>query len=323
MQMVRVWVNAVTLVVAMVPSLAHSQVARVEVHPLPSVTLTDQEFLMGKREGAPVMVAGQLRIPRQGTDRLPAVILVHGSGGVSGYVDDWAQWLNAMGVATFVLDSFAGRGLVSVGNDQGKLGRLAMIVDTYRALELLANHLRIDASRIAVMGFSRGGQAALYSSMKRFQRMHLSGSTSFAAYIVFYPDCRTVYRDDEGVANVPIRIFHGGADDYSPVDTCRVYVDRLRKAGKDVELKEYAGAQHAFDWSMLKTPVKLPQAQTTRRCRLEESVDGTIINGETKNVFTYSDSCVEFGPTIAHSPEAFAEAQKDLRAFVLTVLNPK
>jgi dienelactone hydrolase len=277
----------------------------------------------GKRDGTPVVVAGQLRIPRQGTERLPAVILVHGSGGVSGYVDDWAQWLNALGVATFVLDSFTGRGLVSVGNDQAKLGRLAMIVDTYRALELLAKHPRVDASRIAVMGFSRGGQAALYSSLKRFQRMHLSGSPSFAAYIVFYPDCRTVYRDDEDVANVPIRIFHGGADDYSPVDTCRLYVDRLRKAGKDVELKEYPGAHHAFDWPMLKAPVKLPQAQTTRRCRLEESVDGTIINSERKNLFTYSDPCVELGPTIAHSPEAFAEAQKDVRAFVLKVLDPK
>jgi len=305
-----------------ISGLAHAQVFRVEVHPLPSVTLTDQEFLTGKHDGTPVVLAGQLRIPRGGTDRLPAVILVHGSGGVSGYVDDWARWLNAMGVATFVLDAFTGRGLVSVANDQAQLGRLAMIVDTYRALALLAKHPRIDPSRIAVMGFSRGGQAALYSSLKRFQRMHLSASASFAAYIVFYPDCRTLYHDDDDVANVPIRIFHGGADDYSPVETCRLYVDRLKKAGKDVELREYAGAQHAFDWPLLKTPVKLAQAQTTRRCRLEESADGTIINSETKNVFTYSDPCVELGPTIAYSAEAYAEAQKDVRAFVLAVLNP-
>jgi dienelactone hydrolase len=153
--------------------------------------------------------------------------------------------------------------------------------------------------------------------------MHLSSSASFAAYIVFYPDCRTTYHDDDEVADAPIRIFHGSADDYSPVDTCRLYVDRLRKAGKDVQLKEYAGAQHAFDWPLLKTPLRLAQAQTTRRCLLEESADGTIINSETKKKFAYSDPCVELGPTVAYNAEAYAEVQKDVRAFVSTVLNAK
>ena len=49
---------------------------------------------------------GRAALPRPGTDRLPAVVLLHGSGGVSGNVLDWEQDLNAMGVATFVLDSF-------------------------------------------------------------------------------------------------------------------------------------------------------------------------------------------------------------------------
>ena len=69
-----------------------------------------------------------------------------------------------------MLDSFSGRGLTSTSTNQALLGRFNMILDAYRALDVIANHPRIDPTRIAVMGFSRGGQSALYSSLKRFQQ---------------------------------------------------------------------------------------------------------------------------------------------------------
>lgn len=167
---------------------AHARVGQIEAHPLQSVTLTDQEFLTGNQQGKPAIIARELRIPRLGANRLPAVILLHGSGGVSGYVHEWSQQLNGMGIAAFIDDSFTGRRIVNTVSDQAQLGRLAMIVDAYRALELLARHPRIDSQRIAVMGFSRGAQAALYSSLKRFQAMHMqTAGLEFAAYIALYP----------------------------------------------------------------------------------------------------------------------------------------
>ncbi len=313
-------VGLVLLLTVLTPGLSRAQVARVELHAFRSMTLTDEEFLTGRKDGVPVVVAGDLRLPTPGTDRLPAVVLLHGSGGVSGYVDDWAQQLNAMGVATFVIDSFTGRGIVSTTDDQGQLGRLAMIVDAYRALELLARHPRIDPARIALMGFSRGAQDALYASLKRFQRMHGPGNgLEFAAYIAFYPDCSTTYREDDAVAARPIRVFHGSADDYNPVAPCRAYVERLRRAGHDVELVEYAGAHHAFDWPVLEPPLKLAKAQTTRRCRLEEASGGHIINSDTKRPFDYSDPCVEYGPTVAYHAQAYAQAQQAVKEFLAGV----
>ena len=304
------------------PAPVNAQVVRMEILSFQSMTLTDQEFLNGRKDGKPITLAGELRFPRSGTDRLPAVVLLHGSGGINGGVTDWAQDLNAMGVATFVVDSFTGRGIVNTINDQSQLGRLAMIVDAYRALDVLSKHPRIDPARIMLMGFSRGGQSALYASMKRFQIVYEAPGEEFAAYLPFYADCGYTYRNDEDVANRPIRLFHGSADDYNPIASCRAYVARLKAAGKDVVLTEYAGAVHVFDWQALTKPLKLEKAQRTGQCALAERQDRVIINTKTQQPFTYADPCVTFGPTLVYDVNASTESRRAIKEFVETTLKP-
>jgi cephalosporin-C deacetylase-like acetyl esterase len=149
-----------------VPAIAPADVARVELHPFKTVTMSDRQFLTGSKEGAEVIIAGELRIPKAGTERLPAVVLIHGSGGIGRNSADWVGVLNGIDISTFMVDSFTARGLVNVTTNQAVLGRLVQTYDAYRALELVAKHSRVDPARIAAMGFSRGGQAILYSSMK-------------------------------------------------------------------------------------------------------------------------------------------------------------
>jgi len=302
---------------------AQAQVARIEVHPVPTHTVTTPEFLVGKKDGKRETIGGELRIPRPGTARLPAVILMHGASGMGAHGEEWAHHLNAMGVATFVLDSFAGRGLVN-SESKGAVSVISRMVDAYQALELLAGHSRIDPDRIAIMGFSHGGWAALYSSMKRFARMHgPADGRTFAAHIVFYPGCIQNYLEGEDIFDKPIRIFHGTADDQLPIEPCREYVARLRKAGKDVQLTEYAGAYHAFDVRALKEPLTQPQAITVVRCRLEEGPGGQMLNSGTRQPFTFSDPCIGRGRTLAHHPQAHSDALKAVSEFVATTLRPK
>src|SRR6266436_6408775 len=243
--------------------------ARIEIHHFTTMTVTDKQFLTGAKDGIPVRIGGELRLP-SGTGRVPVVTLIHGSAGVGANVDRWAKELNGIGVAAFLLDCFTGRSIVQTVTDQSQLGHLAMIVDAYRASELLSKHARIDAARIAVMGFSKGGFVALYSSLKRFRQMHGSADFHFAAHIPFYASCYTAYFEHQQVGDCAIRLFHGTADDYVSIEPCRSYVARLRRAGKDVQLTEYAGARHAFDNHLYSKPHSLPDAVTTNQCRRKE-----------------------------------------------------
>lgn len=297
--------------------MADDEVNRIEIHTFESMTLTDQQFLQGNKTGPKVTLAGELRFPRQQMKRYPVVVLVHGSGGVSGYVDDWAKEINKIGTAVFILDSFTGRGLYKVNNDQSQLGRLAQIVDAYRVLDVLAQHKHIDKTRITLMGFSRGGQVTLYSSLKRFQKLHGPDTgIEYSAYLAFYPACGTRYKHDGDVADKPIHIFHGSADNYNSIVPCRNYVKRLQQNNKNIQLHEYAGAHHVYDYKKIKKPVVMKKAQTTRNCLLNETIDGIIVNAKTGKRFTYADPCVEYGPTLAFNQAAYSQTRETLKTLL-------
>jgi len=303
--------------VSLLPSVALPQVARIEIHPIESTTVTNQQFLNGDKNGKRVVIGGELRFP-PGEGRFPGVILVHGSGGVGAREDRWAHELNGIGVAVFILDTFTGRRIVQTNTDQSQLETLSMLGDAYRALAALSQHPRIDASKIALMGFSKGGDVALHASMKRFQRMYGSPGIEFAAFLPFYAPCNTSYLEDDQISDRPVRMFHGSADNWVPVASCRDYVRRLQAAGKDIQLTEYSGAQHAFDNYL--TPVReVPDAQTSRRCSLEETEGGIIVNRETRRPFTFTDGCIEHGAKFGYDAHATDEATKAVKQFFVTL----
>jgi hypothetical protein len=76
------WIFCIGIWLAGVETHAQSMpkevAARVEIYAIPSLTISDQQFLTGDANGKPVTVAGEFRIA-QGTGRLPVVVLMHGS----------------------------------------------------------------------------------------------------------------------------------------------------------------------------------------------------------------------------------------------------
>jgi dienelactone hydrolase len=298
------------------PSIAQS-FQRMEVRTLESMTLSGEQFLTGDTAGKRVTLAGELRIPRLGNDRLPAVILVHGSGGVNVSHDRWAQDINSIGVATFIVDTFSGRGIVNTILDQSQLHSLAMMLDAYRALGELARHPRIDPERIAVMGFSKGAVAAVYSSSERFAKLYAPSGARFAAHIGMYTPCNVRYRDEEKTTGKPVRLHHGIPDDWVSIGPCRDLVARLKTAGGNAALAEYEGAYHAYDAFQLKAPIKFAQAQTTRNCVMEEGANGVVLNSKTGKPYELNDPCVERGTQVAYNAAAHEATVKAVKEFLM------
>lgn len=293
-----------------------SMPGRMEIHAFQSKTLSGDDFLLNTTgAGTPVTLAGELRLPQGSSAKWPVLVLVHGSGGLAGSTDMWVHNLNQAGIAAFVLDTFAGRGIVSTVADQTQLNSLAMMVDTYRALDLLAKHPRIDAKKISVIGFSKGAVSSIFSASTRFRGMHGS-EAKFASHIGLYTPCNSRYLGDTQVTGAPMRFFHGTTDDYVNVVPCRNYVQELQQKGVDATLTEFPDTDHSYDSPLTPQRLTIPMAESTRNCLFTETKPGLVVNAKSGAPFSYKDPCVEKGAHIGHNPTATAATVKAVIEFL-------
>jgi len=207
-------------------------------------------------------IPATLRLPASG-GRVPAVVVVHGTGGVDGRGAFHIQALNAAGIATLEVDYFTARG-IRPGPDR-RPSAPQMLPDSYGALLFLAGHPKIDPARIGITGFSLGGvQAQLTSNAGATQR-YAGGTAKFAAHVAFYP----VYwaalpggpRGNELLeprTGAPVLVQAGGQDDYDAPDSCERMIAALPEASRPLfSLKYYPDATHGWD-SPLTQPRSYP-----------------------------------------------------------------
>ncbi len=213
----------------------------------------------------PLAVWGDLFLPEQGASGpAPGVVIVHSSAGMDEHERGYARVLSQRGLAAFVIDSFGPRGIASTVDDQLQLSVAAMLLDAYRALDVLDRHPAVDGRRVAIIGFSRGGMVAEWAARRWYRDQMAEGSQRFAAHAAYYSWCG--HQELKiALTGAPLLFLHGEADDWTPLALCRHYVERGRAAGYDVRLIAYPGAHHGFDIAGLPF-THLPHAEALGRC---------------------------------------------------------
>ena len=261
--------------------------------------------------------------------KVPAVVLVHGSGGIyPEQISFWAKRLNEQGIAALVIDVFGPRGVASTGEDQGQVPFAADTADAFAALGLLATHPRIDAKRIAVMGFSRGGITALRSGVKRIADGSAPAGVRFAAHLAIYAGgCtgQTAVTPKPGVFDgTPILFVHGDADDYTYLSDCRTYAQRIAAAGTPTEVVALPGARHKFDVDDPKRVFARNNPKAREGCPLEFDVADLTMRDRRSGEALSNDKatalgrelCADKGATLEGNAGARDQAAKAVLEFL-------
>jgi dienelactone hydrolase len=184
-----------------------------------------------------------------GPGRFPAVILLHGCIGFTEHEPITAATLKAWGYVALALDSLGGTN--RCGGDAG-LGAAAAMRDAEAARRYLAARRFVVGDRIALMGWSMGGTAALVA-------VEGSGAgsaerTGFRGIVAYYPDCGA----STGVLTAPALILIGERDDWASASACRklaahesdIGVTRDATNGTPIDLVVYPDATHGFDYRL-------------------------------------------------------------------------
>jgi dienelactone hydrolase len=201
----------------------------------------------------PSKLLGYLARPDAGLSRLlatqshraepyPAVVVLHGCGGFSSHSARLADQIGSWGYVALTVDSLGSRGIatrcVSISLDQA--------FDAYAALRYLSQLDFVDRARVAVLGQSMGGSAALYAVDRDMAAQYFK--ERFRAVIAYYPGCGI----PAAMMTAPTLVLIGDADDWSPADRCRQMVAHSRRDGAAIALTVYPEAFHAFDVAELK-----------------------------------------------------------------------
>jgi len=254
---------------------------------------------------------------------VPAVVIMHGSGGIKeGREDRYAKLFAKNGIAGLIIDYYQPRG---VTNDTPYVMKtmitteVDIMSDAYSALKILGTHPAIDASRIGVTGYSYGGMGTRYVLDDRLKNIMAPDIPPFALHMDIYGPCHQTL-GYSGTTGAPYLAIHGDADNSVDPALCQEVYKEIEVGGSKVESHVIAGAGHAWENA---DPLSEFGGSFVRGCKFSFDENGTfLVDGKSgrfqptpemtrpqramvrAGLGELAGSCVGQGYTVGSNPEA-------------------
>jgi dienelactone hydrolase len=178
-----------------------------------------------------------------GSDKRPGVLVVHEWWGLNDYVRMRAQKLAELGYVALAVDMYGGGKLAAHPDDAKKfagevMGNMPEAKARFEAARaLLASDPRVDASKIAAIGYCLGGAVVLHMAR---------AGQPLAAVASFHGMLGSAEPMKPGAFAGQILVATGGADPMVPAEQVEGFKKEMDAAGARYEVVVYPGAQHAF-----------------------------------------------------------------------------
>lgn len=279
-----------------------------------------------RQKGQPVQVTAEIYWPAA-TGPVPALVIHHGSGGVSDSREGrFAREIVAMGVAAVVIDSFKPRGVSSTVQDQSAVTGQDFNLDALMALKALGANSRINRAKIGITGFSKGGTSSLMAAHE--QQVVAAGIPAglrYALHVPFYPSCGIQYYRPQ-TSGAPIYMLLGGADTYVGFEPCQTYGEALRAADARIEVTVFPNAPHGFDGGRAYFD---PRGENYAKCVAQQQATGAWIERASGVMTTGTDGkpiagaiakalavCRTLGVSGGPNDAAARQSMEDLKGYV-------
>ncbi|MBI1775274.1 MAG: dienelactone hydrolase family protein [Proteobacteria bacterium] len=229
----------------------------------------------GEREPATTALA-RLYLPaaRREARSLPAVVMLHGAGGlVPGRSDIYGPQLASMGVAALAIDTFGSRRERGTGFNERiiNITETMMVADAYAGLAYLAGRSEIDPAHVALIGFSYGGMATTYALYRQIADRLARPDLRFVGHVAFYGPCIARF-EDRRTTGAPLLMLYGSDDEIIDAGRCADVASDLIAGGSAVERISYLGAVHQWDGHLPRRLI----GRNLADCDFAVETDGTV-----------------------------------------------
>jgi dienelactone hydrolase len=225
-------ISALTIILAAVMGLSASSSARAKIH---------EEAV--QYEYAGTVMKGHLYYDDATEGKRPGVLVVHEWWGLNEHAKRSARRLAEAGYVALAVDMY-GEGKTTEHPEEAMAFATAARKDpeVTRArfeagLAQLKSHPKVDAEKIAAIGYCFGGTVVL--DMAR-------GGMDLDGVVSFHGGLAAATPAEPGAIKAKILVCDGAEDPMNPLDTVKAFLEEMNGAGADFEFIAYGGAKHSF-----------------------------------------------------------------------------